>query len=103
MRRARGRDGGDVSCGAGVVGLDPRCETRTDNSKSEIRGFFAPLENDNLEQRKTVSGPVQTADPHSTSLRAGSPLRYASVGMTSSMGVRQRVCGRRKWPGLDRK
>jgi hypothetical protein len=29
-----------------------------------------------------VSGWTETAGPRSTSLRAGSPLRYASVGMT---------------------
>jgi hypothetical protein len=30
---------------------------------------------------------THTADPHSTSLRAGSPLRYASVGMTKCGAV----------------
>jgi hypothetical protein len=58
MRRARGRDGGNVTCDAG--------ETRIDNSKSEIQGFF-PF--DKLRARMTT------------------PLRCASVGMTSSMRV----------------
>jgi hypothetical protein len=40
----------------------------------------------------------KTAGPHSTSLRAGSPLRFAPVGMTIHILVRMREPKRNRLP-----